>query len=324
MKLHWQIAGEEISIADWLGDDEYATYPEGSRNKQLLRCPSPAPHPWLVPGHRYLFKESRRTYPEQFWAEIVAARVGDLCGVEVPPAYAAWDESKQTAAALIEWFYGYVDGPVQRFISGGALMKGAIKDFDHEKGRQHNFGTIDSTSSILAKTLGLQPDWMLVWARMLTFDALIGNTDRHQENWGLLWQIDRTKTPNTSLLMAPAFDNGTSLGHEMLNGRIADFCGDEKRLRRYIERGHHHMRWHLSDARKAQHGQLLLQLVGKYPQSRPAMISVLQVSDEQLRDAILPLSGLALPVPFSEARAALMLHLLRARRDSLLSLLTAP
>lgn len=223
MKLHWQIAGDEIDVADWPGDDEYATYPEGSRSKRLLRCPDPAPKPWLIAGHRYLFKESRRTYPEQFWAEVVATRIGAGCGVPVPPAYACYDSGTGKAAALIEWFYGYPRKPSKRFLSGGLLMKAAIKDFDHEKGRQHNFATIHTwfqlfqAASALTSTpsnsraLQLQPDWIHRWAAMLTFDALIGNTDRHQENWGLL--VDVGSPPRVSLELAPAFDNGTSLGH---------------------------------------------------------------------------------------------------------------
>lgn len=333
MKLHWQEAGEEIDVAGWPSDDEYATYPEGSRSKRLLRCPAPAPHPWLFGGHRYLFKESRRTYPAQFWVEIVAARIGQLCGVPVPPAYACWDSKTGTAAALIEWFYGYPSKPSQRFFSGGLLMKAAIKDFDHEKGRQHNFETIntwfqlaEAASGLVSrlsssKILVLQPDWIPRWAAMLTFDALIGNTDRHQENWGLLFGLG--SQPQVFLELAPAFDNGTSLGHELDQSAIAGFRKDDRRLAAYIGRGRHHLRWQLADTRQAGHLELLLQLSEKCPQSRPAMVSVLKVSDSQLDNAVLPLCDINLPVPLARDRAELMLRLLRARRDRLLERLTS-
>ena len=119
----WQTPGDEIDIAEWLNDEEYPFFPEGSRDKRLLHCPMPAPQPWLVAGHRYLFKKSRPVYPEQFWAEIVASRLSSLTGVAVPPAYAAWDSRNNECAALIEWFWGYPGGPVQHFLSGGLFMK---------------------------------------------------------------------------------------------------------------------------------------------------------------------------------------------------------
>ncbi|HWL64250.1 MAG TPA: hypothetical protein VNQ32_15750 [Steroidobacteraceae bacterium] len=118
---HWQVPGEEIDVTNWPADEEHPTYPEGSRDKQLLRCPDPAPHPWLVPGHRYLFKKSRRVYPDQFWAEVVASRLGGLAQVPVPPAYAGWNESTGECAAVIEWFYDYPGSSPQGFVSGGML-----------------------------------------------------------------------------------------------------------------------------------------------------------------------------------------------------------
>lgn len=54
------------------------------------------------------------------------------------------------------------------------------------------------------------------------------------------------------------------------------------------------------------------------------MISVLQIGDSQLTDAVLPLCEMRLPVPLAPMRAQLMLHLLMARRDLLLDRLTSP
>jgi hypothetical protein len=56
----------------------------------------------------------------------------------------------------------------------------------------------------------------MFWAKALTFDALIGNTDRHQDNWGII--ITRqTEAPNKikKMRISPVFDNGTSMGHEI-------------------------------------------------------------------------------------------------------------
>lgn len=51
------------------------------------------------------FRRSKRSYPDQFWGEVVAYRVGCLLGLQVPPAFAAWNSRTGRCAALIEWFY---------------------------------------------------------------------------------------------------------------------------------------------------------------------------------------------------------------------------
>jgi hypothetical protein len=53
-------------------------------------------------------------------------------------------------------------------------------------------------------------DWRRWWAETIAFDALIANTDRHSENWGFL--VDQSVPGDASYSLAPAFDNGTSLG----------------------------------------------------------------------------------------------------------------
>lgn len=334
MPAHWQTLGEAIDVAAWPEDEEHPFFPEGSRDKRLLRCPAVAPQPWLVPGHRYLFKKSRGVYPEQFWVEVIASRLSRLTGVPVPPAYAAWDSRSNECAALIEWFYGYPDGQPQGFLSGALFMKAMIKDFDLERGTQHNFHHITifcHALELAARVSGqnqlpkieFDDEWPIVWARKLTFDALMGNTDRHQENWGLIWTRLPPPGPALQFRLSPAFDNGTSLGHERTIESFGLF-DDPAYLQRYILRGHHHLRWQITDARQCKHAELLLKINEKYPQCRAAMRAVLEFEPEALEQAILPLCDLELPIRLSAERARFMLTLLRARRTYLLDTLATP
>lgn len=300
---------QAVDIAGWPADDEAPIYPEGSREKRLLRCPAIAPHPSLTPGHRYLFKKSRQVYPDQFWVEIAAARLGILAGVAVPPAFAAWDSSTGECAALIEWFYGKPGEPAENFLAGGHFMKALIKDYDYKSGRQHNFATIEAFCKTLTGAGLLDPDWPAAWARMLTFDALIGNTDRHHDNWGFVVRRGREQA---EFRLAPAFDNGTSLGHEIMERNFARFA-DAGYLNRYIERGCHHLRWQAGDKFSIQHTALILKLREKYPQCRAASLGVLQINDAALEAQIADLGQIVLPQPLSPERARFMLTLLRVR-----------
>lgn len=315
-----------FDVAEWEPDEEYPYFPEGSRDKRLLRCPANVTHTALIPRHRYLFKKSRRVYPEQFWAEVVAYHVGRVCGVPVPPVFPAWDSRTGECAALVEWFYGHPGKPMESFLSGGLFMKTLIKDYDLKRGRQHNFASIELLCQVLANPKGGRPglgqDWPQAWARMLTFDALIGNTDRHHENWG--FRVTRLVDPvSATYSLAPAFDNGTSLGHEWSKDQFGRFA-DAKYLHRYIHKGRHHMKWEAGDAKSAGHAELLLRLVEKYPDSRPAMDAVLAFDATELDRRLAALTALSIPVALSPERAGFMLRLLLARRDYLRSALTSP
>lgn len=58
-----------------------------------------------------------------------------------------------------------------------------------------------------------------VFVGYLLLDALIGNTDRHHENWGLIDYVD-PKTQVQSRHLAPTYDHASSLGRNELEEKI--------------------------------------------------------------------------------------------------------
>jgi hypothetical protein len=73
----------------------------------MVQCPDPAPQPFLIPGHAYLFKVAHGWRTQQLWSEFIAYRIGALAGVEVPPCYLATNSKTGEVGALIEFFFGY-------------------------------------------------------------------------------------------------------------------------------------------------------------------------------------------------------------------------
>lgn len=317
-----QLPDSVVDIAHWQADQEFSVYPEGSREKRRVLCPDPPASPFLIGDHFYLFKESSHRYPEQFWAEIVAYRIGCACGVPVPPAFAAWHSPSGTCGALIEWFYGFRDRPEQRYVHGGSLMQQIVADYDLKRGKQHNYRAFRAWCRAFQRLGLMDAAWSRLWARVLAFDALIGNTDRHHDNWGMLfeWQTDGNRMSRVEL--APAFDNGTALGHEIAPASIGSF-DDPERLERYINRGCHHMKWDAHDDDRCQHGELLARVARLDPQCLPEMQAVVGVDPAALERAVITTAQIPLPLPLSNARAGLMLRLLLRRRERLIALLAS-
>lgn len=187
-----------IDIANWPIYKDYEVFPEGARDKTLRVCPDPAPYPFCLPGHRYLFKEAIKSakvpgkprHPEQYWAEVIAFRIGRLMGLTLPPVFVAIDSTRNEPGTVNEWFMGYPESGDERYVPGGDFMQRLMPGYDRDKGREHNFVSIITLSRALKRDRKLSHDWQIYWGLCLCFDALIGNTDRHQENWGMIWSDD--------------------------------------------------------------------------------------------------------------------------------------
>jgi hypothetical protein len=302
-----------IDVTDWPVDDLYETYPEGARSKTAFFPPERVQFPFILPKRRYLYKRSRKRYPDQFWAEIIAYLVGGLLDVPVPPAYAAVNTKDGDCGALIEWFYE--DGKAE-FVAGGQYMQQLMPEYDRKKGTQHNFRSVRNLSESFEETQVAAGDWRSWWCEALLFDALIGNTDRHQDNWGYLvyrWKDGRIRRQ----ALAPIFDNGTSLGHELFTGAVEAW--QDERYMFYINRGTHHIKWKVGDPKSCGHLEILLSLRKQYPaQFEKARLKLQRFDMASLDLQLEALSQLQLTVPLTKERKNLYIKLINLRRARIL------
>jgi hypothetical protein len=148
---------------------------------------------------------------------------------------------------------------------------------------------------------------------------LIGNTDRHQDNWGILWKGGGDKIPCASF--SPDFDNGTSMGSEIIEKNFVKF-DDPKYLAHYVKKGTHHMKWDIRDSARLSHADMLVRLLSKYPEKKETMLKSLQFNVSELKCLIERLTAFKVPVPLSEKRAAFINKLIEFRRQFLVDTLS--
>lgn len=172
-----------IDVTEWMVDEEHGIFPIGARDKQMIWSPEFDVQEGIKPDWPYLFKESISRYPDQYWTELVAYIVSKYLDVEVPRVFPAVinTEDGVVCGSLIEWFY---DVHTERFMHAGTYFKRLIPDFDEKTGKEHNLADMNMFIRGLSLKAGLVTNRLMWMADMALFDALIGNTDRHQENWG--------------------------------------------------------------------------------------------------------------------------------------------
>jgi hypothetical protein len=307
-----QTATQVVRVDGWAQLVDAEVFPVGSKPKSLLVCPDNITLPFLIPGHRYLFKTMPGWREQQLWSEIIAYELSKLCGVAAPPCFAAFDIRTGQAGVLMEFFYGYPD-EVQsaRFVSGTDIIQRVDRGYNPKTGRPHEV----QRNIAVCRSYGVcSPlEW---WTKTLAFDALIGNTDRHAENWGLL-----RGAPNgggqSEWTMAPPFDHGTSLGYEILENQLAK-RSETAAIEEHIARGRHHCTWATTGEK---HGEvfftLCAQLCVLYPRMKPVIWRLVPTADAPIADILARCVEFKLPVKFSAARATFVERLIRARCNAL-------
>lgn len=308
-----------IDITAWDMDDEFNQYPEGARPKiAVFSSEQPSYRP-IKASWRYLLKGSVKWAPEQFWGEIIAYHIGRKIGVEVPPAYVGTHRGHGYAGALIEWFYADHEAS---FVSAGHHFSSIYPDFDREKGKGHNLlDALEITKSVT----GIAGDAQVKLLMGVIFDALIGNTDRHQENWGFLshpQKKSRRKTKGNAnpfykkSRLAPFFDNGTSLGFDVTRARASSWT--QQILDNYICRGRHHFKEEYTSTGRLTHVQTV-ELISQNSQLKKQTLACLtQVTPEFLEDLLARLcaiQGVPDESKLSPAKAEFIVKLTLRRID---------
>lgn len=294
-----------VSLEGWQPDDEFPYGPQGGKPKRIFICPNPPPYGFLIGGHRYLFKEPPGARAQQIWSEVIAYELSRDLRLPVPPAFIAQGPGNGGPGVLIEFFYGHPSDPARRFVHAIEHFQGLQFRIDYKRG--------SLVDNVTLCRVHRTPNWRDWWASTLAFDAVIGNVDRHTENWGFL--TERTVT-GLSYTLAPAFDNGTSLGFIIRDDDLASYTAPT-RLARLIANGKHHFGWVAGDSEGAQHARLCRRYQDRFLSSPRSMDCALHLTDNRIRQIADWCCSFVFAVPFTENRGRFVIAQLRARRDAL-------
>ena len=218
-------------------------------------------------GVEWLFKYPRPNTGEH-WSEKVAAEVASVIGVrhaKVELAELAGERGSATKSFARGGWALYHGNQMLKWIVRGYEPKRRFRQSQHTladifEGMDRVFVRPEAASRA-KRTL----------AEYAVLDALIGNTDRHHENWGLL---RRREGGVLKGFVAPSFDHATSLGRELLDERRDRFLA-ENRVGGYAEKGRGAIYWSEDERRGPSPLELVRRAVRTYPDLfRPAVLKL--------------------------------------------------
>lgn len=302
-----QASSDVIDIARWAADEDFPIYPVGSKPKRLVICPDDPPLPLLRPRQGYLFKEARGWKAALMWSEVIAYELSRLLAVDVPPTFVAIDSAVGEIGALIELFYPYpAAAKTLRLVHAADFMQESFAN--DRRGRPHALRENLAICRLLKVA-----DPLAWWAEAILFDTLIGNTDRHPENWGFLIKYSGEHQAAT---LAPLYDNGTSLGYGIQETKL-DPPWESTRIAEFIARGTHDIGWTRAEDGPTPHLALCARFFAVFEQYRPIAARMLAFNDEQVEEIVSWAEEYAVSVPFSRRRGHFIVQQLAARRNRL-------
>ena len=164
---------------------------------------------------RWLFKEARENTGED-WAECIGSAIATL--INISTAHVELSEFKGRRGCASQSFVTVGES----LVHGNEILAVQIHGYDRSKKLRQADHTIKNIFVAITKLFATDEqtrDAVLVQlAEYLVLDALIGNTDRHHENWGLLVRDVSggfQESAGTRIRVAPSFDHASSLGREL-------------------------------------------------------------------------------------------------------------
>lgn len=205
---------------------------------------------WFLRGsNRWLFKEARLictpTHCEptgEDWAEKVAAEIALLLSIRAAQVELAEYQGRRGSASL-----NFLS-PGEHLEHGNEVLAGRVFGYDKTKKLKQSGHTIQNIVKAVKSMFSSEQDFHTISEQLagyIVLDALVGNTDRHHENWGRLWRavrmddsIDDWDHPVLQRIyhVAPSFDHASCLGRELLDDTRQRFLREGRALK-YVNKG---------------------------------------------------------------------------------------
>ena len=208
-------------------------------------------------GAQWLFKHPRPGSGEH-WAEKIAEQVAVL--LEIPHGEVELAALGETRGSATKSFVG----DEEELVHGNQILEWTEAGYDADRRFRQSSHTLHSVMRGMDSVFVSPEDAegaKRQFAEYAALDALIGNTDRHHENWGI---VTRRAASGLDVSLAPSYDHASSLGRELTDER-RDARLKSGGVGGYLNRGRGGIYWEQGDRRAPSPLRLALLATERYP-----------------------------------------------------------
>lgn len=277
-----------MDVSHWEVDRNVITI--GAREKEVLIEPET--------GRRVFFKIPRVNTAEH-WTEKIASELAGEIGFSCQTVEIATYNDIQGVLC-----YNFL-GAEEELTHGSELLFGS---YDNTQARNLQLHTIENIHTHIAfPPYNFFEEFLII----PLFDALIGNTDRHSGNWGVIYNVRLM-----SYRMSPLFDNSSSLGWQFIEDEhILHKLGNPVQWDNFISKKcFSAIRWTKD---RINHFDFIRILVNKFPFLRDIIITkIAKLTDDIIENLIAQIDDGTMPPSFRR----LTTRIIKERRNIVLKI----
>ncbi len=216
-------------------------------------------------GHKY--------YPNESITEHLLTRIGQALGMNMAESQLMW--FGRQLRFLSRYFLRHER---EQLVHGAEIFGGHLEDqkfvAEVEAANQaRNFFTFQFVEDALLDRFGETAEPLLdEFVRLLGFDAIVGNNDRHYYNWGVITDLGRRHPPR----FAPIYDTARALYWNTTDADLINLARDqnrrEARVMKYVERCYPKIGW--EGLESPNHYGLIRQIARHRSSYRPVLTSL--------------------------------------------------
>jgi hypothetical protein len=183
----------------------------------------------------FIAKVGHKWYPVESITEHLLNRIGEVLGLNMASS------KLMLAGKQLRFLSRYFLKTDERLVHAAEIFAGYLQDDViveeiENKGRAREFFTFQFVEQAIKTRFPDHAEMILhEFIKMLTFDAITGNNDRHFYNWGVIVHIETKKMPK----FAPVYDSARGLFWNISEHEIWQYFTHPKeinrRLAKYIE-----------------------------------------------------------------------------------------